>query len=89
MYSTSLLRVILRSNPVAFGDWGLIILCSQLHDTNQTVILEAISILDEALEDKVIDFLSINYNTILFMDYLLEISSYILSTMAYICCSEK
>ncbi len=56
MYSTSLLRVILRCNPVAFGDWGLIILCSQLHDTNQAVLLETISILDEALEDKVIQF---------------------------------
>jgi hypothetical protein len=56
LYSTSLLRVILRCNPVAFGDWGLIILCSQLHDTNQAVLLETISILDEALEDKVIQF---------------------------------
>jgi hypothetical protein len=45
---------------VAFGNWGLNILCSQLHDTNQTVLLEAATILDEALEDKVINFLSTN-----------------------------
>jgi hypothetical protein len=53
LYSTSLLRVILRSNPVAFGSWGLNLLISQLYDTNQLVLLEAASILDEALEDRV------------------------------------
>jgi hypothetical protein len=60
LYSTSLLRTILRCNPVAFGPWGLNLLCSQLHDTDQVVILETISILDEALEDKVIDFIYLN-----------------------------
>jgi hypothetical protein len=60
LYGTSLLRVILRCNPVSFGHWGLILLCSQLHDTNQTVILETVSVLDEALEDKVNDFLQNN-----------------------------
>ncbi len=29
-YSTSLLRIILRSNPVTFGSWGLNLLTSQL-----------------------------------------------------------
>lgn len=53
MYSTSLLRVILRANPVAFGSWGLSLLISQLHDSNQTVLIETVSILDEALEDRV------------------------------------
>jgi hypothetical protein len=53
LYSTSLLRVILRCNPVGFGYWGLTLLTSQLHDTNQTVVLEAASLLDEALEDRV------------------------------------
>jgi hypothetical protein len=57
LYSTSLLRVILRCNPVAFGHWGMSLLCSQLHDTDQTVILETVSVLDEALEDKVCHFL--------------------------------
>jgi hypothetical protein len=38
---------------MAFGDWGLIILSSQLHDTNPAVLQETVSILDEALEDKV------------------------------------
>ncbi|CAF3712397.1 unnamed protein product [Adineta steineri] len=52
LYCTSLLRVILRCNPVAFGTWGVDLLCSQLHDTNQTVVLETVSIIDEALEDK-------------------------------------
>ncbi|CAF4205007.1 unnamed protein product [Rotaria sp. Silwood2] len=52
LYSTSLLRVILRSNPVAFGSWGLSLLISQLHDTDQTVLIEAVSVLDEALEDR-------------------------------------
>ncbi len=60
MYSTSLLRVILRCNPVAFGHWGIIILCSQLHDTNQAVLLKTVSILDEALEDKVMNIFSAN-----------------------------
>jgi hypothetical protein len=53
LYSTSLLRVVLRSNPVAFGSWGLYLLTSQLHDTNQLVTIETASILDEALEDRV------------------------------------
>jgi hypothetical protein len=53
LYSTSLLRVILRSNPVSFGGWGLNLLISQLHDMNQAVLLETGSILDEALEDRV------------------------------------
>ncbi|CAF0773989.1 unnamed protein product [Rotaria sordida] len=52
LYSTSLLRVILRSNPVAFGSWGLNLLISQLHDTDQSVMIETASILDEALEDR-------------------------------------
>ncbi|CAF3513585.1 unnamed protein product [Rotaria sp. Silwood1] len=52
LYSTSLLRVILRSNPVAFGSWGLSLLISQLHDSDQTVLIEAVSVLDEALEDR-------------------------------------
>lgn len=47
--------MILRCNPIAFGHWGLTVVCSQLNDTNQSVLLEAVSILDEALEDKVID----------------------------------
>ena len=53
MYSTSLLRVILRSNPVAFSNWGLTLVVSQLHDTNQLVMIESALILDEALEDRV------------------------------------
>jgi hypothetical protein len=53
VYSTCLLRVILRANPVAFGSWGLQLLTSQLHDINQVVLIETASILDEALEDRV------------------------------------
>lgn len=53
LYSTSLLRVILRCNPNAFGHWGLSLLISQLHDTNQSVVIETASVLDEALEDRV------------------------------------
>jgi hypothetical protein len=53
LYSTSLLRVFLRANPIAFGNWGLNLLTSQLHDTNQAVLIETVSILDEALEDRV------------------------------------
>jgi len=52
LYSTSLLRVILRCNPNAFGHWGLSLLISQLHDTNQSVVIETASVLDEALEDR-------------------------------------
>ncbi|CAF3889115.1 unnamed protein product [Rotaria magnacalcarata] len=52
LYSTSLLRVVLRSNPVAFGSWGLSLLITQLHDTNQQVLIETVSVLDEALEDR-------------------------------------
>ncbi len=63
MYSTCLLRVILRANPVAFGSWGLQLLTSQLHDINQVVLIETASILDEALEDRVNRFL-INENFI-------------------------
>jgi hypothetical protein len=53
LYSTSLLRVILRANPVAFGSWGLNLITLQLHDTNQLVLLETVSVLDEVLEDRV------------------------------------
>ncbi|UJR34086.1 hypothetical protein I4U23_021496 [Adineta vaga] len=52
LYSTSLLRIILRSNPVAFSSWGMALLVSQLHDTNQAVVLESAAIFDEALEDR-------------------------------------
>ncbi|UJR13273.1 hypothetical protein I4U23_000293 [Adineta vaga] len=52
LYSTSLLRVILRCNPVAFGQWGLNLLISQLHDSDQSIVIETVSVLDEALEDK-------------------------------------
>lgn len=45
--------MILRANPVAFGGWGLSLVTSQLYDSNQAVILEATSLLDEALEDRV------------------------------------
>lgn len=57
MYSTSLLRVLLRANPVAFSSWGLSFLTAQLHDTNQAVLLETAAVLDEALEDRVRFFL--------------------------------
>ena len=60
LYSTSLLRVVLRANPVAFGSWGLSLLTSQLYDSNQAVLLEATSILDEALEDRVRFFIFLN-----------------------------
>jgi hypothetical protein len=59
LYSTSLLRVILRSNPVAFGSWGLSLVTSQLHDTNQLVLLETATVLDEALEDRVNIFIQL------------------------------
>jgi hypothetical protein len=59
LYSTSLLRVILRSNPVAFGSWGLSLVASQLHDTNQLVLLETATVLDEALEDRVNIFIQL------------------------------
>ena len=45
--------MILRCNPNAFGHWGLSLLISQLHDTNQSVVIETASVLDEALEDRV------------------------------------
>lgn len=45
--------MILRANPVAFGSWGLTCLTSQLHDTNQSILIETASVLDEALEDRV------------------------------------
>ena len=38
---------------MAFGQWGLTFLSTQLLDTNHIVVTEAVSILDEALEDKV------------------------------------
>ncbi|CAF4998452.1 unnamed protein product, partial [Rotaria magnacalcarata] len=37
----------------AFGSWGLSLLITQLHDTNQQVLIETVSVLDEALEDRV------------------------------------
>ncbi|CAF1098851.1 unnamed protein product [Adineta steineri] len=52
LYSTSLLRVILRCNPEKFGSWGLHLLVSQLHDANQLVLIETAIVLDEALEDR-------------------------------------
>ncbi|CAF1119278.1 unnamed protein product, partial [Didymodactylos carnosus] len=52
LYTTSLLRIILRCNTKEFGQWGIDVLCSKLSDPNQGVILEAVRVLDEALEDK-------------------------------------
>lgn len=66
MYSASLLRVILRSNPVAFGNWGLHLLTSQLHDTNQLVLIETAAILDEALEDRVNSFIDLVFYSLKF-----------------------
>lgn len=77
MYSTSLLRVVLRCNPVAFGQWGLNLLTSQLNDTDQSVVLETVSILDEALEDKVINVLHQKQETTIQFD-LIEIGLFVL-----------
>jgi hypothetical protein len=72
LYSTSLLRVILRANPVAFGSWGLNLITLQLHDTNQLVLLETVSVLDEVLEDRVnlysLLFIKISYLILFFIE---------------------
>ncbi|CAF0785114.1 unnamed protein product, partial [Didymodactylos carnosus] len=60
LYATSLLRVLLRCNTKEFGQWGIDILCSKLADANQSVILEAVRILDEALEDKQLVYMFLN-----------------------------
>lgn len=36
-----------------FSNWGMELLVTQLHDRNKAVSIEALDILDEACEDKV------------------------------------
>ncbi|KAJ8394304.1 hypothetical protein AAFF_G00047110 [Aldrovandia affinis] len=52
LYATKHLRVLLRANVEFFGNWGIELLVTQLHDRNKAVSMEALDILDEACEDK-------------------------------------
>lgn len=54
LYATKHLRVLLRANVEFFSNWGMELLVTQLHDHNKTVSVEALDVLDEACEDKVI-----------------------------------
>ncbi|KPP65251.1 hypothetical protein Z043_116347, partial [Scleropages formosus] len=53
LYATKHLRVLLRANVEFFSNWGIELLVTQLHDRNKAVSMEALDILDEACEDKV------------------------------------
>jgi hypothetical protein len=52
LYATSYLRVLLRAQLPEFKDWGIEMLITQLYDTDDTVINEAVDILDEACDDE-------------------------------------
>ena len=53
LYSTKFMRVLLRAKVRSFSSWGIEMLVSQLYDQSRSVALTALSILDEACEDKV------------------------------------
>lgn len=69
LYATKHLRVLLRANVEFFNNWGIELLVTQLHDKNKTISSEALDILDEACEDKVmlhyflIRYADISFNT--------------------------
>lgn len=54
LYATKHLRVLLRANVEFFSNWGIELLVTQLHDKSKNISSEALDILDEACEDKVI-----------------------------------
>ena len=53
LYSTKFMRVLLRAKVRLFSSWGIEMLVGQLYDQSRSVALTALSILDEACEDKV------------------------------------
>lgn len=53
LYATKHLRVLLRAGVEFFSSWGMELLVTQLHDHSKAVSMEALDILDEACEDKV------------------------------------
>ena len=46
--------MLLRAGVEFFSNWGMELLVTQLHDHSKAVSMEALDILDEACEDKVI-----------------------------------
>ncbi|KAM3599348.1 uncharacterized protein V6R79_004163 [Siganus canaliculatus] len=52
LYATKHLRVLLRAGVEFFSNWGIELLVTQLHDSNKTISMEALDILDEACGDK-------------------------------------
>lgn len=53
LYSTKMLRVLLRAKINDFHQWGIELLVGQLYDQNRSVAMTALAILDEACEIKV------------------------------------
>ncbi|XP_062509189.1 rapamycin-insensitive companion of mTOR-like [Corticium candelabrum] len=52
LYATSYLRVLLQAHLPQFKDWGIEMLITQLYDTEEPVVNEAMDILDEACDDE-------------------------------------
>lgn len=63
LYATKHLRVMLRAGVEFFSSWGMELLVTQLHDHSKAVSMEALDILDEACEDKVIKNTSLHWLT--------------------------
>jgi len=53
LYTTGLMRVLLRAGVTGFSTWGIEALVAQLYDSSMLVAMEALSILSEACEDYV------------------------------------
>lgn len=53
VYSTQFMRVLLRARIPDFEVWGLPMLIKQTKDSDRTVVLSALEILDEACHEKV------------------------------------
>lgn len=47
--------MLLRAGVEFFSSWGMELLVTQLHDHSKAVSMEALDILDEACEDKVME----------------------------------
>ena len=53
LYSTKMLRVLLRASTPGFSSWGVELLVTQLYDQSSAVASAALTILDEACDIEV------------------------------------
>ena len=57
LYSTKMLRVLLRAGTPGFSTWGVELLVTQLYDQSPAVTSAALTILDEACDIEVCSFI--------------------------------